>query len=585
MQLLYALCLVLPLCLVLRQAFGVPETPVAPSRPTAGAGMWSRLVLLGIVVAVLAYCAALAWLDRFLTFDDAFMSYRYARHLGAGFGLVWNPGEAPVEGFTNLLLVVMLAPFTRMGLDPLAVTRVLSILAAAGLTWIVWLRSRDENPLDVAVAVAATWLAGNLAFSIAMVGLETVIFTALLFFGFHLVSRWITQDDRKALRAGGVVLFLALLTRPEAAILAVIVSFGIVALGWRDRNWRQPLLDFALSFWAPVAAYLLFKLVYFGGLLPNPAWIKVGQDGLLAEGGVTSVREFLMTHWKWLVVAAAASLLPCGTRAARVRLLAGTYLVAHVVFYLRVDTLMDIYGRFLFPAAPFLFELARPLFERAHRMWLDPGRGFPAAVVAGAVFFFVAIPNHDGTLTVVKGAAKGESNFAAGVSDRESRGHSWSMRQKSKLLGEFPGIESVTMASVDAGVLAYDSRVIHVDTVGLNDRFIARHEDIDELTGYLFGRKPDLILQRARIDGTLVTYGHGILGDTSAWSTNPGWDDYVYAGSITDVEPWRHEMHVYVRRDGAKARELLDFLRSGFIDRIHPAAPVPLGTKPQALDL
>ena len=61
-----------------------------------------------------------AWMVRRFWFvtDDAYISFRYARHLGAGHGLVWNPGEAPVEGFTNLLLVILVAPFTRLGLDP-----------------------------------------------------------------------------------------------------------------------------------------------------------------------------------------------------------------------------------------------------------------------------------------------------------------------------------------------------------------------------------------------------------------------------------------------------------------------------------
>jgi hypothetical protein len=30
------------------------------------------------------------------------ISMRYAQHLAQGHGLVWNIGEAPVEGFTNL---------------------------------------------------------------------------------------------------------------------------------------------------------------------------------------------------------------------------------------------------------------------------------------------------------------------------------------------------------------------------------------------------------------------------------------------------------------------------------------------------
>ena len=37
----------------------------------------------------------------FTLVDDAMVSMRYAQHLARGFGLVWNIGQKPVEGFTN----------------------------------------------------------------------------------------------------------------------------------------------------------------------------------------------------------------------------------------------------------------------------------------------------------------------------------------------------------------------------------------------------------------------------------------------------------------------------------------------------
>src|SRR5262249_44701103 len=42
----------------------------------------------------------------FCLFDDAMISMRYARNLAHGDGLVWNPGGAHVEGYTNPLWVL-----------------------------------------------------------------------------------------------------------------------------------------------------------------------------------------------------------------------------------------------------------------------------------------------------------------------------------------------------------------------------------------------------------------------------------------------------------------------------------------------
>jgi hypothetical protein len=41
--------------------------------------------------------------------DDAYISYRYARNLSRGLGLVFNPGEK-VEGYSNLLYVLLVSP-------------------------------------------------------------------------------------------------------------------------------------------------------------------------------------------------------------------------------------------------------------------------------------------------------------------------------------------------------------------------------------------------------------------------------------------------------------------------------------------
>ena len=54
-------------------------------------------------VVLLAWHADLAW---FLT-DDAFISFRYARNLLDGHGLVFNPGEY-VEGYSNFLWILEL---------------------------------------------------------------------------------------------------------------------------------------------------------------------------------------------------------------------------------------------------------------------------------------------------------------------------------------------------------------------------------------------------------------------------------------------------------------------------------------------
>ena len=45
----------------------------------------------------------------FVLWDDAMISMRYARNLANGHGLVWNPGEEAVQGYTNLGQTLVMA--------------------------------------------------------------------------------------------------------------------------------------------------------------------------------------------------------------------------------------------------------------------------------------------------------------------------------------------------------------------------------------------------------------------------------------------------------------------------------------------
>ena len=47
--------------------------------------------------------------------DDAYISFRYAEHLAQGTGLTFNPGEAPVEAYSNFLWIVLCALVSRVG--------------------------------------------------------------------------------------------------------------------------------------------------------------------------------------------------------------------------------------------------------------------------------------------------------------------------------------------------------------------------------------------------------------------------------------------------------------------------------------
>ena len=96
-------------------------------------GQRARVGLVGIIGAVAAlqvsYGVALQ--------DDAYISFRYARNLAQGNGLVFNAGER-VEGYTNFLWTVLFTPAELVGLDPALVAIVLGVVFTALLIHSTW---------------------------------------------------------------------------------------------------------------------------------------------------------------------------------------------------------------------------------------------------------------------------------------------------------------------------------------------------------------------------------------------------------------------------------------------------------------
>ena len=143
--------------------------------------------------------AALAWSRRFVM-DDAFISFRYAKHLAAGQGLVWNPGER-VEGYTNFLWTLLMALPHRLRLDPVVFAQVAGVAFYALTLLLAWRLARrilgDEGWSLAAVLLLGT-SASFLAFATG--GLETMA-QACLLAGLALLTLRLGEGGRPPARA------------------------------------------------------------------------------------------------------------------------------------------------------------------------------------------------------------------------------------------------------------------------------------------------------------------------------------------------------------------------------------------------
>lgn len=442
---------------------------VAPDRRVVAA------VIAAAAVLFAAHAVQLARLQGSFCIDDAYISFRYAKNLAAGEGLVFNPGER-VEGYTNFGWVLLMAPLEWVGARPDVAARWLN--GALGLSLIcvaLGFLARSSRAPAAALPLAAALLAadGSLA-RWSQDGLETPLFSLLVFIG----------AIRSLSPGAGFAVALAAATwvRPEGA-LCFAVLLAVRALRDPERRPRA-LLEPAAVYAAIVVPWLAWKLYYYGSLVPNTFHAKVGYTGAQLERGLRYLGVLLLQRWHLLVASLAAAVLAGRRRAAATRPPWVAPLACLVAAYLGYVALVggDWMGpaRFALPVLVPAYLLAAEQIGAAIRRWPLPATAL-ASVVLGAALYV------DTSLTAEQGNLRGERR----ILESRARLADWVARHAA------PGD---TLLTNEIGQLAYGSGLYTDDVHGLTDRHVAQlesrslgkgkagHEKMD--LAYSFARKP-----------------------------------------------------------------------------------------------
>lgn len=319
--------------------------------------------------------------------DDAWISLRYADNLVAGHGLVFNPGE-PVEGYSNLLWVLLGALGLQLGVPPLLWLRILGTLAMGGLLLLVpgaLDRLQPERRRADAWAGPATQLVIAAAGPVAcwmLAGLETPLF-ALLVFG-----AWRAALGRHTLGAGllGVLLVL---TRPEG------LALGGLFCAWSllPSQALRPATQAPWRRWCGAAVFLLGTLMHlwwrhntYGYWLPNTYYAKTGDLAGQVRMGLPYARDFLLRYGLPLALVAIGA--PARGGAGLVRNLPVVLSLGLLAIWLGYTVAVggDMLGMFRFwaPLLPVAVTVTMSLADGAR--WLArPGRALLVALPLAAM--------------------------------------------------------------------------------------------------------------------------------------------------------------------------------------------------------
>lgn len=231
-------------------------------------------IALGLVALAVAASAAV---NQWWTADDAFISFRYARNLVDGMGLVFNAGER-VEGFTNLTWTLWAAAGLRLGFAAEAWANFWGLGCYLATIALLWFQHRSDARVWTGGAfvlpVAALGAALSTDWAIwAVSGMETALFTFLLTAAFVAAARPLSTEEGGTgwWLLAGAISGLAALTRPDGMLPAYVI--GLASLAWGRPRLRAA-IGFALGFgvlWLPATVW---RVAYYGDFFPNTYYAK-----------------------------------------------------------------------------------------------------------------------------------------------------------------------------------------------------------------------------------------------------------------------------------------------------------------------
>lgn len=406
------------------------------------------------------------YLYRRLVADDVYISLAYAKNLGNGLGLVHNQGLR-IEGYSNFLWVVILAPLQALGFDLLISAKVLGFMFSLLIVVMTAVVAKELFGPNRKLELLITLMLISLSPSFALwgiSGMETGLFGFLLVLALVLTFVDLRHPNRVPFSAFA---FLALsMTRPEGFILGITawIWLAIHLLSDKPSISRAWLLRWTSLFLLMFVSYSIGKFLYFGDWFPNTVYVKSGTP-LIRQvlRGLQYLNEFAkFSGYSLLLLSLGLSVLR--SRFSSKKGLVLLILVVYIAFIVGSGGDWMPHLRFFAPLIPLscvifmleLMDVARSLFMVNRPL----GQGLTATAVSLLVVL---------SLVETVDALYVNRSALAGLSDMEHLS-SWV-----EFVREHSQPQDI-IAVVDAGAIGYYTECYILDMWGLLDRHIAHSE-------------------------------------------------------------------------------------------------------------
>jgi arabinofuranosyltransferase len=327
-----------------------------------------------ILICILAYFAILNFLRlnylHTTILDDAYIFLRYAENFVNGYGFVWNIHEAPVEGYTSFLYLVILILVKFLSIDLESFAIIFGIITSAFTIFFGYLiydflyskrLSKTSSVIFsiIILAISPAYLYWSAA------GMETSFYSMFLLLTFYLFIK--LPGTSKSILFKGVMFGLLCVLRFEAVLFFIAALYY---LSKKDNSFFKIKIDkgsllFVIGFAIIFGAYFIWRWSYFGYFFPNTFYAKTGGGFHQIAGGflyvIKAMRLFYGFGWIPIIFVFLFFRKNMLTKN-------GIFLFSIGIISLLTSVFIGgdhfHYGRFVLPVLPLLFIFLPPAFER-----------------------------------------------------------------------------------------------------------------------------------------------------------------------------------------------------------------------------
>ncbi len=471
---------------------------------------------------VIFVCFVLICISNKFIQDDAYISFRYIQNFVNGNGLVFNIGER-VEGYTNLLWVLILSVFVMMKMNVESIAQILSVLFGIVVLYITFKiseiidvkddtkllkKTKNEEPstslkyLNLIPSVLLVCTASFIFWSIS--GMESTMFISFTMLGiyFYIKDRNIGKVNYKF----PIFILLATLTRPEG-----LYFFGLIIIhkfifdlkenkseGIKMFFSRNNLISYSVYI-VPVIFYFIIRYSYYGYLFPNTYYAKTGFSAAYLNSGIEYFTKFLTSYLLYgIVLIAPLYLFKTKDNIFEVSLFY-LIIVAFMLYVISVGGDVLKQNRFFLPVLPLIYILFAKFLTKLYYILKNKLSSGTALVSVFIISILLCIFYYSSQKENLDKDIQSEN----GLVDKMRISGSW-FKNKQIQLGR-----PLNLAATTIGAVSYfaGSNVNVIDLLGLTDKEIAHNPkiipEISELSvgwrernynaDYVMSRSPDYI--------------------------------------------------------------------------------------------